>query len=185
LVAERPPRADALRNRAQILETAEVIITERGFDVPVSVIAKEVGVGVGTVYRHFPTKEALFAAILAKKMKEVAAAVDRYADAEDVETAFRDFLAYMIERTITDRSLYDGLAAVTGIDLGPDSDLGSALYAAQGRLLKRAQAAGVVRPDLDASDLKAFLAGCIVMAEHGTEPARVIEIVTQGLQSRP
>ena len=184
MASERPLRADALRNRAQILETAEVIITERGLEVPVSVVAMEVGVGVGTVYRHFPNKEALLAAILARKMGEVATAIEKFADAEDVEAAFRDFLAYMIERTVADRSLYEGLAAATGIDLGPDSDLGSALFAAQQRLLERAQSAGVVRPYFDVKDLKAFLAGCIVMAEHGADPADVVEIVANGLKPK-
>ncbi|WP_026931334.1 TetR/AcrR family transcriptional regulator [Glycomyces tenuis] len=179
--AERPLRADAVRNRAQVLEVAEALVAERGFGVPVSAIAKEVGVGVGTVYRHFPTKEALFAAILARKMDELVDVLRGFAEGDDPAAAFGEFIAYIIERTVRDRSLYQGLAEVADVEIGPGSDLGAEMFAAEGRILERAQAAGAVRRDFDAADLKSLIAGCIVMAEHGTAPARVVELALKAL----
>ncbi|WP_026924371.1 TetR/AcrR family transcriptional regulator [Glycomyces arizonensis] len=179
--AERSLRADAARNRAQVMEAAETLIAERGFGVPVSEIAKKVGVGVGTVYRHFPTKEALFEAILTRKMHELSAGLREFAERDDPAAAFGDSLAYVIERAGRDRSLYEGLAAAADVDLGPGSELGAEMFDAEGRLLERAQEVGVVRRDFGPVEFKSFVAGCIVMAERGVAPARVVELALKAL----
>ncbi|WP_199040248.1 TetR/AcrR family transcriptional regulator [Glycomyces salinus] len=178
---ERPLRADAARNRARILQIAEEVVSERGFEVPVSVIAAEAGVGVGTVYRHFPTKEALFGAILTDKIGQVREYVESLAESDDPAAAFREYLNGIVDWTMRDRSIYKGLAEVSGTDLHALAD---GLRRAEARLLGHAQAAGGVRADLTPSDLKSIMMGCVVMVEHGTPLERAVQLATEGLGPR-
>jgi AcrR family transcriptional regulator len=175
-------RSDARRNRAQILSIAKRVIAERGFAVPVGHIAKEAGIGVGTIYRHFPTKEALFAAILAERMREMTETVGRFARAEDPAQALRDYLDYMVLRAARDRSFYKGLAKAAGLGLGPSSDLGAELFEAERQVFDRARDAGALRPDLDRADLRALMSGAIAMADHEADHARLVEVICDGLR---
>src|SRR5579885_3613499 len=94
--APRPLRADAVRNRARILEAANEAFAAEGLGVPIDVIAQRAGVGVGTMYRHFPTKEALGAAILTTKMEALIAEADRLAEADDPAAALDEYLAAIL-----------------------------------------------------------------------------------------
>src|SRR5580658_9490937 len=84
----RPQRADAQRNRARVLEAAEVVFAAEGLNVPVDVIAEKAGVGVGTLYRHFPTKEKLFEAIIVERISGLAVEARCRLTAEDPGAAF-------------------------------------------------------------------------------------------------
>ena len=96
----RPMRADAQRNRARILEAAEVVFAAEGIEVPVDVIAEKAGVGVGTLYRHFPTKEKLCEAILLERLVGLTADARQLADAADPGAAFYGFLDHMVEERV-------------------------------------------------------------------------------------
>ena len=90
--AARPLRADAQRNRARILEAAENVFAVEGIEVPVDLIAEKAGVGVGTLYRHFPTKEKLCEAVLLERLSALTLDAQALAEADDPKAAFFGFL---------------------------------------------------------------------------------------------
>lgn len=180
---ERPLRADARRNRARVLEVAQQVFETEGLAVPVDEVARRAGVGIGTVYRHFPTKEALFEAILISRVDALVTDARALADADDAGVAFFDFFARMIEKVVGNKALGEALAT-SGRDLsdvmGPASQQ---LRAAQDHLLTRAQQAGAVRADVTGADLKAVIVGIIAAERHaGGEPGRLGAIMLQALR---
>ena len=90
--SRRPMRADALKNQGRILEAAEEVFALQGVSAPIDMVAERAGVGVGTVYRHFPTKEALFEAIVLSRLEELASAATVSTQADDPSEAFFSFL---------------------------------------------------------------------------------------------
>jgi AcrR family transcriptional regulator len=184
--AGRALRADARRNRARVLEVAAEVFATDGLSVPVHEIARRAGVGTGTVSRHFPTKQALFAAILLGRMEQLTGQADALAQGEDPGTAFRSFFATLVHAGAANRGLAEALAGA-GYDL--DAAAARAGYDLPGRLgdlLARAQRAGAVRDDVDYADVKALLAGCLAR-EGGSDDAaldRVIAVVCEGLRPK-
>jgi AcrR family transcriptional regulator len=159
----KPLRADAVRNRARLLEAAEAVFAAQGIDVPVDVIAETAGVGVGTLYRHFPTKEKLFEAILVDRVDALTAeARARLAD-DDPGRAFFDFVEHLVVEASRKRDL---ITAFAGAGVEFEVVAGSAkrhLEAAMTELLRAAQAAGTVRRDV-ATPLVLSLVGATCMA---------------------
>jgi len=158
LPGERTLRADAERNRRSLLDAAQELFRERGLDVGVAEIAERAGVGRGTLFRNFPSKEDLIAAIVVERMGE---AVDRgraLLDAPDPGEALFEFLAEIAGRQQLDRALFEAVA-----DAWLANDEIRAAHAgvvgALGDLLARAQDAGAVRPDIGAMDVLMLLKG--------------------------
>jgi len=186
--AARPLRADAVRNRARILAAANEAFAAEGLAVPVDVIAERAGVGVGTVYRHFPTKEALGAAILTTKVEALIAEADRLAaDADDPGGALEDYLAALLTEG-TACSALAGAFSEAGYDLKSAApDLEPQMTAALGRLLERAQETGVVRPEVRPTDLLALIGAACMVAGRPDRDAesgrRLLAVVTAGLRS--
>ena len=182
----KPMRADARRNRARVLEVAAEVFAAEGLSVPVHEIARRAGVGTGTVSRHFPTKEDLFAAILLSRMEQLTDRADALAGMLEAGEAFFAFFAMIIREGAAHRGLSQALAG-TGYDL--DGAAARAGYDVSGRLrdlLAGAQRAGAIRPDVDYADVKALMAGCLVREGAGPDDAgltRVIEIVCNGLRA--
>jgi AcrR family transcriptional regulator len=180
----RPMRADAQRNRARILEAAEVVFASEGIEVPVDTIAEKAGVGVGTLYRHFPTKEKLCEAILLERLAGLAEDARAQADAADPGAAFFGFLDHMAEMSSSKRDL---IAAVMGAGLEFEeaaAPVKEDLIRAVGALLQRAQSAGVVRADVTADTVVSLVVGtCQVAASHAqTCPGDLLGIVCDGLR---
>ena len=180
----RPLRADAQRNRARILEAAETVFAVEGIEVPVDLIAEKAGVGVGTLYRHFPTKEKLCQAVLLERLSELALDAQGLADADDPKAAFFGFLTHAVEEGAAKRDL---IAAVMGSGLEQDEasmavkdDLNDAI----GVLLQRAQAVGAVRPDVKPDAVLALIgATCQAGAHSVAAPALdLLTIVCDGLR---
>jgi len=182
-----PLRADARRNRARILEVAREVFATEGLAVPIDTVAARAGIGVGTVYRHFPTKEALFAAIVMDRVQALVDDARAALDADDPGEAFYGFLRMMAERSATDMALADAFAEA-GVDI--KSSLGVCkqdLTAAIGDLLQRAQDAGAVRTDVSVSDVFALLTStCIACGRQGREDSsqRLVGVVLDGLRPR-
>jgi AcrR family transcriptional regulator len=175
-------RADAQRNRARVLEVAADIFATEGLSVPVHEIARRAGVGTGTVSRHFPAKEDLFAAILLGRMEQLTAEADALAGSRDPGPAFFAFFAAVVREGAANRGLAEALAGA-GYDL--DSAAIRAGYDVTGRLrdlLARAQRAGAVRPEIDDADVKALLAGCLGRDGDGAALDRVVAVVCDGLR---
>ncbi|WP_412517484.1 TetR/AcrR family transcriptional regulator [Actinomadura madurae] len=167
-MAERPRRADARRNRERILQAAYEAFASDGRLVPLDDIARRAGVGAGTVYRNFPTKEALFEAVVTQRIEEIIREAQALADAADPAEAFYGFLMRVVERAMYNHSLCDALATdLRTLDAcGLDEQFTVALDA----LLRRAQAAGEVRADVDVHEVRALLGGAMLMErQHGTE----------------
>ena len=114
---DRPLRADAARNRARVLEVAYETFAAEGLSVPIDEIARRAGVGAGTVYRHFPTKEDLFRAVVEDRLRSIVDEGRALLDTEDAGEALFIFLRSMVlQWGATDRGLAEALAGF-GIDI--------------------------------------------------------------------
>ena len=152
-MADRPLRADAQRNRDKVLRAAQEAFAASGYGVPLDEIAAMAGVGPGTVYRHFPSKEELFEAVAAARLHDLIADARRLADDPDPGRAFFDFLSRFRQEAAAKRDLPDAIAVPGSLQ----DDLRTALDV----LLYRAKQAGAVRPDVTTPDLIALLKGLV------------------------
>lgn len=180
----RPLRADAARNRARVLQVAYETFAAEGLAVPIDEIARRAGVGAGTVYRHFPTKESLFQAIVTDRMTQLMDAA-RQMIADDPGTALFGFLQLMTTVGTADIGLAEALAG-TGIDLGtaiPDSEAEFMQVLAE--LLAHAQQAGTARSDVDAKGIKTLLVGLQAMQRYRGDSELAYRIVRDGLATSP
>jgi AcrR family transcriptional regulator len=157
-VEERALRADARRNRERLLEAAQRLFRERGLEVSVAEIAEAAGVGRGTLFRNFASKEDLIEATVAKRMYEAAAYAEELLEAEDPGDALFDFLGQMIGRQQLDRALFEALDE-SWLCKPVIQPAHRAVFDVLERLLSRAQGAGVVRPDVGAMDLLMMFKG--------------------------
>ncbi|GAA1529719.1 TetR/AcrR family transcriptional regulator [Dactylosporangium maewongense] len=176
-MAEQPLRADARRNRDRILLAARDAFAEAGFAVPLDEIAARAGVGPGTVYRHFPTKEALFQAVIADRVAGlVAEARDRAGD-PDAGAAFFAMLSRLGGEGAAKRDASEAMTVP-----GP---VVAELHEAVGVLLHRAQTAGAVRAHITVEDLFALLKGLFTGMHDSDDPGRaqrLLAVVTAGLR---
>jgi AcrR family transcriptional regulator len=180
--AGKPLRADAQRNRALVLETAEAVFAAKGVSASTEEIARRAGVGVGTVFRHFPTKEA----IIINRLRRLADTASSLATADDPGAAFFGFFTQAVDQSATKIAFVDALAGA-GVDVdNAVSQVGQDLHRALDRLLSRAQHAGAVRDDVGVTEVIALLAGISRAAEHAgwndDTTTRTLTIVFDGLR---
>jgi AcrR family transcriptional regulator len=183
--AARPLRADARRNRARVLDAAEEVFAAQGTGASTEEIARRAGVGIGTVFRHFPTKEALLEAVFVGRLHRLAEQAAALADAADPGTAFFDFFHRVVDHAATKNAIADALAEAGVAIPGESSTVGLELQRALAVLLERAQAAGAVRPDVGVAELKALLVGASRAVELTPEPgvrARTLRVMLDGLR---
>ncbi|OBK55947.1 TetR/AcrR family transcriptional regulator [Mycobacterium kubicae] len=184
--SERPVRADAARNRARVLEVAYQTFAADGLAVPIDEIARRAGVGAGTVYRHFPTKDALFQAVIADRMRHLID--DGYAllrSERPGEALFTFFRNMVLHWGAGDRGLVEALAGV-GIEISTAAPQAEEEFRELlAELLRAAQQAGAARPDLTATDVKTLLVGCQAMQTYNPElAARMTDIALDGLRGK-
>ena len=182
---ERPLRADAVRNRARVLEVAYETFAAEGLSVPIDEIARRASVGAGTVYRHFPTKEDLFRAVVQDRIQNIVDVGRALLSSGDPGEAVFTFLRSMVlQWGATDRGLVDAFAGF-GIDIesaAPEAE--EAFLGILGELLDAAQKAGTVRADVGVAEVKALLVGCQAMQTYKGELAeRVTDVVFDGLRT--
>jgi AcrR family transcriptional regulator len=180
----RPMRADAARNRARVLEVAYETFASEGLSVPIDEIARRAEVGAGTVYRHFPTKEDLFRAVVDSRIRHIIDQGRALLDHPGPGEALFAFLRSMVlDWGATDQGLVDALAGL-GIDVdsvAPDAD--DAFRGLIGELLVAAQRVGTERPDVDVPEIKALMVGCQAMQGNDKARAeRVTGVVIDGLR---
>jgi AcrR family transcriptional regulator len=181
----RPLRADAARNRARVLEVAYETFADEGLSAPIDEIARRAGVGAGTVYRHFPTKEDLFRAVVEDRIQRVVDEGRALLAAGDPGEALFSFVrSIVLQWGATDRGLAEALAGF-GIDV--ETAMAEAERAFLGLLddlLRAAQKAGTVRRDVDVADVKAILVGSQAMQAYHPEAAeRLTAVVLDGLRT--
>ncbi|WP_375426508.1 TetR/AcrR family transcriptional regulator [uncultured Friedmanniella sp.] len=185
---ERKLRADALRNRARLLQVAFDTFAAEGLAVPVDEIARRAGVGAGTVYRHFPTKDLLFAAIISDRLSQHIAHAQEITARAAPGPAFFEFLDWTVREGGVDQGLMEALSG-TGFDLAaavPEAE--SAWVGTFGRLLSAAQAARAVRDDIDVADLKSLVVGYQAALRYRNDDHaadRLVDLLHAGLAPRP
>jgi AcrR family transcriptional regulator len=148
----RPLRADAARNRARVLDAARTAFAESGLDVGVEEIARRAGVGKGTLYRRFPTKEALVRAIFEDILDEMDSNVAASAEIEDAGEAFAAYLGSAARMQACNQGFFDVVAHGLGAGALTDEQRQRIVSASTGPL-QRAQAAGAIRNDLVPEDM--------------------------------
>lgn len=181
----RPLRADAERNRLRVLEVAQEVFSTEGLAVPIDEIARRAGLGVGTLYRHFPTKEALFAAIVVSRMEDVVADARAQLEAEDAGAAFFAFLTRLVEGWRQKKDFIDALTSA-GVDLEDLARAKHDLHRELGKLLERAQESGGVREDVSIQEIMALIAGAMgTLDRHGISAKgreRMLAVIFDGLR---
>ena len=183
-IVTRPLRADAVRNRAKVLEAARAAFAEHGAEAQMEDVARRAGVGVGTVYRHFPTKEALAEALIEERFDRTIAFVRGLLDEEpDPWRAIERSFEHCASTQQKDRAWAAALALMAGGMMGPREHQMQQLLALEEQLIARARAAGVVREDLTAADMPAlFCALASVVQAGGRNWRRYLDLLLDGLR---
>jgi len=187
--ADKPLRADARRNRELLLEVAEQVFTEHGPGASTEEVARVANVGIATVFRHFPTKEALLQAVLVRRLEKLREAATSMLGEREPGAAFFAFLDLVVDHSPVKNAFAQALAQA-GIDVqAATSEAGQGLRDTMAVLLADAQRAGAVRPEVELPDLVAILIGAGAMLEHlADHPAsarRALTVVVDGLRPRP
>lgn len=180
MTAARPPRADAQRNRARVLAAAERVFAQRGTTASTEEVARAAGVGVGTVFRHFPNKEALLQALIVQRLSQVAADAREHAASPD-PAAFFDFFAAVVRGSATKLELVDALAELGVHPTEVVAPAAEELTAAVAVLLEQAQQDGAVRGDIGVGDVIALLAGASQARRYAADD-RPLAIILDGLR---
>jgi AcrR family transcriptional regulator len=181
----RKPRADAVRNRERVLEAAKAVFSSGGPDASLEAVAREAGVGIGTLYRHFPTREALFEAVYRREVDHLAElAQELEAEAAPTE-ALRRWLRSNVEFIATKK----GMSAALALAAHKPPDLFAysfdRLTKALRALLDRAVAAGEIRADISPEDLLRTVVGmCLMHDRPGWQPSvlRLVDVLVDGLR---
>lgn len=182
----RRPRADAQRNRERILEVAKAAFTRHGADASLDEIARQADVGAGTLYRHSPTRDALIESVYHTEVEKLAAAGSRFAAEMDPINALRAWILLFIDYVAAKHIIAPALNSIVG---GPSrlyEGSRSQIQAAIDKLVKRAKKSGVVRKDLDPSDLLRALIGVSHVgsgSDWQQSARRLVDILIAG--SRP
>jgi len=184
----RKPRADSLRNREQLLEAAKAAFSEVGAEVALEEIARRAEVGIGTLYRHFPTRDALLAAVYQREVEQLSASADALLASRPAGEALRAWLHLLIDYMATKRVIAPALRASPGEGSAVQASSGAAVVAALNRLAEAAAASGDIRADIRPDDLRRMMMG----VSHGYdapdwEPSarRLIDVLMAGLKPPP
>jgi AcrR family transcriptional regulator len=181
----RPKRADARRNYEKVLTAAREAFAEGGESTALEEIARRAGVGIGTLYRHFPNRQALLEALYVNEVEEVchsAAQLDEADPWEALSAWFESLIAYLA----TKRALADQLLHYLDLDAPLFQNCRASLYAAGEPLLQRAQEAGAVRPDVEFSQVMQMVMGITkVPASDPGQTEHILRIALDGLRYRP
>ena len=178
----RPRRADAERNRRSVLRAANEVFARRGMDASIPDVAARAGVGVGTVYRSFPTKRHLLGAIVAERFRWFEGQVHEALDAPEAWPAFEQVVWKGAAAQVKDRAFHQLIGHAA--DLPDVRRAREAAFAALQRLVARAQAEGTMRADVTAEDMPTLLAG-VGYAQEGPAACweRHLAVVLDGLRA--
>lgn len=183
----RKPRADAQRNRNLILEVAKRAFTRSGANTSLDDIAKEAGVGAGTLYRHFPTREALLEGVYRTEVEKLAAAEQKFADAMPPIEALRAWMLLFVDYIATKQIIAPALNTLVGGSSKLYEGSRAQIQGAIDALVKRAIQSGDIRRDLDPFDLLRALIGVSNVASTPDWPQsarRLVDILISGSQPK-
>jgi AcrR family transcriptional regulator len=181
----RKPRADGLRNRERVLEAAKAVFSAGGSDASLEAVAKRAGVGIGTLYRHFPTREALFEAVYRREVDQLSELAEQLKSTAAPVDALRRWLKSNVELVATKK----GMIAALALAVQTSSELYAysfdRLTKAVAGLLDRAVAAGEIRADVSAEDLlRALIGMCYLHDQPGWQSTvlRLMDVFIDGLR---
>src|SRR6202790_4561861 len=183
----RKPRADAVRNRERVLEAAKAVFSAGGAEASLEAVARAAGVGIGTLYRHFPTREALFEAVYRREVEHLTDLAEQLKQEAQPVDALRHWMRSNVKFVATKK----GMSAALALAAYKNPELISAsfdsLTRAVGALLDRAIAAGEIRDDISPEDLLRALVGmCYMQDQPGwqTSVLRLVDVFIDGLRNR-
>lgn len=183
--ATRKPRADAVRNRLRLLATAKAVFAEKGSNASLDEIAQIAGVGAGTLYRHFPNRDALVVAVYRNETEQLAAAADRLIETQPPVEAFREWLLLFFDYVATKHGMHELLNSILmSADLRSESMM--QINKAVAKLVDGAVASGDIRPDIDPKDLLFALIGVAKfgsVSDRGQTARRLVDILITGVQT--
>jgi AcrR family transcriptional regulator len=184
----RRPRADALRNRERVLEAAKAVFSAGGPDASLEAVARRAGVGIGTLYRHFPTREALFEAVYRREVQQLCELAEQLQSEPLAVEALRRWLRSNVELVATKK----GMLAALALTVHGSSELYAHTFArltkAVGALLDRAIAADEIRGDVSPEDLlRALIGMCYLHDQPGWQNSvlRLLDVFIDGLRVKP
>jgi AcrR family transcriptional regulator len=183
----RKPRADAVRNRERVLEAAKAVFSAGGAEASLEAVARAAGVGIGTLYRHFPTREALFEAVYRREVQQLAELAEQLKQEARPVDALRHWMRSNVKFVATKK----GMLAALALAAYKNSELFSysfdQLTQAVGGLLERAIAAGEIRDDITPQDLLRALVGMSYLNDQPgwqTSVLRLVDVFVDGLRTR-
>ena len=178
-------RADARQNRTRLISAATAAFAEKGADAPLEDIARRAGVGIGTLYRHFPTRQALLEAVYRDQVESLSARAEELRETESPGDALADWMRALVKFSSTKRSMTSALLATLGTNSELLSSCAQEIGGAADALLARAQQAGVVRPDANAKDLIRLVHAVNIATEKAPDPGqadRMLALILDGLR---
>jgi AcrR family transcriptional regulator len=184
----RPLRADARRNRDRLLEVAVRAFSVSGPEAPLEAIAKEAGVGIGTLYRHFPTREALVEAAYRSELDRLCGSAPELLRSAAPEVALRAWMDNFVDYMTAKRGMAEALRAVIASGGNPFAQSRAMLFEAVTTLLRAGAQAGAIRDDVPAGDVVTALNGISLAAgdpEQRPQAARLLDLLMDGLARRP
>jgi AcrR family transcriptional regulator len=182
----RKPRSDALRNRERILEIAKAAFTRQGANASLEEIAKRAGVGIGTLYRHFSTRDVLIEGVYRNEVEKLAAAASRFAETMSPLEALRAWMLLLVDYIAAKHIIAPALNTIAGGPSRLHEGSRNTIHAAIDGLVKQAKRSGDLRRDLDAHDLLRALIGASHVgssADWEQSGRRLVDILIAG--SRP
>jgi AcrR family transcriptional regulator len=178
----RPLRADARRNRERILKAARAVFADTGLHSQIDDVARRAKVGVGTVYRHFPTKEALLEALIRERFEEIAGYAREALEREDAWEGFCELIWRAAERNAVDMGFCEAVSSSDQSRIVEETGLGHSTEL----LMDRAKAAGKMRADATQVDIPIMMAGAGAVMQLSPDPAiwrRYLTIMLDGLRA--
>jgi AcrR family transcriptional regulator len=187
MATTRPQRADARRNRERLLEVAARAFSHDGPDATLEAIARDAGVGIGTLYRHFPTREALVDAAYRNELYRLTDSARRLLKRKPPDQALRTWMDRFVDYMTTKRGMGKALQALIASGGDPFSESRDRLVGAITTLLDAGAVAGTLRADLDPEDVLVSLSGLsLATAETGSraQAGRLLDLLMDGLRYR-
>jgi len=185
--SERPLRADARRNRQRLLEVAVEAFSTPGRDVSLEAIAKAAGVGIGTLYRHFPTREALVEAAYRNEVARLCDIVPELLESAPPDIAMRSWMDRFVDYVTAKRGMLDTLRAIVASGGDPFTETKARMHGAVGEFLAAGAEAGTLRSDVLPEDVLAALSG-VTLASGGpdqrAQAGRLLDLIMDGLRAR-
>jgi AcrR family transcriptional regulator len=183
----RKPRADSARNRQLLIDAAKGAFSEAGLNVSLEEIARRAGVGIGTLYRHFPTRGAVVEAVYRREVEQLTQAVPQLLDSSPAAEALHQWMHLFVDYIATKRMIAPSLGAAASRTSPLYATSAELITRAITTLLKRAAAAGDVRKDIDPNDLLRAMVG---VSYGNPDPAweasarRLIDLLMDGLRRK-